>query len=263
MRYALVILLAGALGCSNVPKGSYGQVCDLDTGKPIPGAQLAVHRVGEHRTPVATESGSSNADGTFVIEKKQGLKLSHVVARAGGYYPAVGVRRGRIYLRPVPEGAQPMRAVEYIVKLDDEAVGLRLRDGAIVPADEADVIVAISPEPSPWSRAVTVAAKGGIRRIVSPMPHGVAREPRIAFDNIVEVPRTGYSKRRSKGTWDYGWGAYSTYAVRTLDRSRHAKLLVAGYLDENGETARVIVRYRVADPDAPRFVAATPERTGS
>ena len=258
MRIASVVLLAATLGCSNVPKGSYGQVFDLETKKPIAGAEITVHRTGKHRTPIGGESKWSGPDGAFSIEKVKGEKISHVVASAGGYYPGVATRRGRIYLRPVPAGALPARSVEYEVELESEDVGLRISDGAIVPAEEADLVVTVYPEKRPWNRTVTVRGNGGVRRIVSRMPQGVGVEPEIAFDNIVEVPKGGYTKRRSRGTWEYGWGAYGTYAVRTPERDRYAKAYVAGFLKEGGDRARVVIRYRTSNPDNPRFVATTP-----
>jgi hypothetical protein len=261
MKSLLVILLAGTLGCSNIPKGADGAVYDLATQEPIEGAELTVHRSVDD-TAIAPLMLSSKRDGSFAIEKEKGTRITHIVARAGGYYPAVGVLRGRIHLQPVPVGAQPMRSVEYVVKLDKKDVGLRLADGAIVPADEADVIVEVRSSKLPWAQKVLVSAKGGSKRIVSEMPHGIALEPLIAFENIVEVPRRGYTTSRDKGTWDYGWGAYSTYAVRTPDRARYAKLLVAGFPDEGGESAHVVVRYRVSAPMLPLFVATTPERRG-
>ena len=46
MKTALLILLAGTLGCSSLPKGSYGAVYDLETEKPIAGAAVTIHRTG-------------------------------------------------------------------------------------------------------------------------------------------------------------------------------------------------------------------------
>jgi len=258
MRIAALILLATAIGCSAVPEGAYGEVYDLSTHQPIQGAQLTVHRVGKGRTEVAPLSLSSDENGLFAIEKVKEAKVSHVMAEAGGYYPGVGVRRGRIYLRPVPKGARPVRSIAYEVDMETEDVGLQLATGAVVPAEQADVIVRVQPPKGILRRAVLVRAKGGVRRVVSRMSHGVGLEPFAAFDNIVEVPKKGYTRRRSRGTSSYGWTTYGTYAVRTRDRQRHAKIIVAAFPDELGERAQVVIRYGLSEPGESRFVATTP-----
>jgi len=259
MKTTLVILLAITIGCSAVPDGAYGEVYDLTTRQPIEGAQLIVHRTGKgSRTEVATQLLYSGDKGLFNIGKETGTRISHVTAEAGGYYRSVGVRRGRIYLRPVPPGARPAQSVSYDVDMGAEDVGVILATGAIVPADEADVVVRVRPTGGPLHRTVLVRARGGLRRLVSRMPHGIALEPFVAFDNIVEVPRKGYSRWHEKGTSSYGWTSYGTYAIRTRDRQRHAKLLVAAFPSGDGKTAQVVVRYGLSAVGETRFVATTP-----
>ena len=143
------------------------------------------------------------------------------------------------------------------VEIGAEDIGIRLADGALVPADEADVVIFVQ-EQRKFRKAVLIRAKGGVRRVVSPMPHGIALEPEIAFHNIVEAPKTRYTRRRTRGTSDYGWTAYATYAVRTRDRLQHAKILLAAFPNGDAKKATIVIQYRLADADRPRFVATTP-----
>jgi len=262
MRILFVALLVVQItfmgGCKMLPGADRGEVYDLETRQPIEGAQVTAHRAAEDGTPLTSLSYLSTGNGTFDFEREAGIRISHVVASAGGYYPAVGVHRGsRIYLRAVPYDAQPALALTYDVEIGAEDVGIRLADGALVPADEADVVIFVRKQRK-FRKAVLLRASGGVRRVVSPMPHGVALEPEIAFDNIVEAPKGGYTRWRTRGTSSYGWTAYATYAVRTRDRLRHAKILLAAFPNGDAKKATIVVRYRLADADRPRFVATIP-----
>jgi len=257
MRVLTVALLAVAVGCNALPDADRGEIYDLTTRQPIAGARLTAHRVGKSDTVLTSLYLHSTKDGQFEFERESGARISHVVAEATGYYPAVGIRRGRIYLRPVPSGARPAQLVTYKVEMDAEDVGLRLRDGAIVAADEADIVVRVRTKNWRRRKVVLVRARGGLRRVVSPMRHGIALEPLAAFDNIVEVPKERYTRRRTRGTSTYGWTVYATYAVRTRVGERHAKILVAAEPDDGGDGAVVTIRYRLSDTDESRFVATT------